>query len=75
MKCPTCVEQGLRSTVTEGPSLTTAMAYQPFYDEEGRYHVHDMNRQTTEYECSNGHAWSVTGIRPCWCGWPEKKDG
>lgn len=69
MICPECKEQGLKSKVYPGMSMTTAMFCQPFYDEEGNLHHHDFNTTTTEYSCSNGHHWTEKSSGECWCGW------
>lgn len=74
LKCPTCVEEDKESFIRVFPGSRTALFAQPFYDKEGRYHVHDPNVTTYNYKCSNGHEWSdrkIDGI--CWCGWPNKK--
>lgn len=60
MKCPKCEELGLMSTVRVGASITTCAAASSWYDEEGNYHYYDPNSTTTNYSCSQGHAWSVT---------------
>lgn len=65
MKCPTCVEQGERSTVTEGGGTTTLMGFSPFYDEDGVRHFHDGNTTTTSYRCSRGHSWSEKSKHRC----------
>ena len=72
MICPECKEQGLRSCVTPGAGTSTLMYCPGYYDEDGRYHSHDLNTSSTSYSCSNGHRWTEVGkpIR-CWCGWPE----
>jgi hypothetical protein len=44
-----------------------------FYDEEGRYHVHDSKEKKTQYKCSNGHEWEQSMTDQCWCGWVEGK--
>lgn len=75
MKCEICVAHGLKSIVNVGISTSTAMWCPPFYDEEGRFHDHDMNTTTTQYSCSNGHEWAEASKPTCWCGWPEDPDG
>lgn len=55
MKCPVCEEQRLKSTISTGGVMTTLMAYPRYYDENGKLHHHDNNRQTTEGVCSKGH--------------------
>ncbi|HUU59961.1 MAG TPA: hypothetical protein VMZ50_10480 [Phycisphaerae bacterium] len=73
MICPQCRAEGRRSTVTAGAGSMTSAYYPPFYDEDGKHHVHDANGGSQEFTCSNGHRWrESTGPAPCWCGWPEK---
>jgi hypothetical protein len=48
---------------------TTAVHCPPFYDEQGRLHHHDTNRQTRSFRCSNGHSWVEVEPQTCWCGW------
>ena len=70
MICPTCEAAGQKSVVTEGPSMSTAMHCPPFYDEEGKRHVHNSNTRRTDYSCSRGHRWTESHKGRCWCGWP-----
>ncbi len=72
MLCPECIKKGLKSMVYPGSGSTTCMYFQPFYDEEGKYHHHDGNITTYEYSCSNGHKWVEKSSGSCWCGWGEK---
>jgi len=65
MKCPKCVELGLKSTLTVGPSMSTAAYSQPFYDEEGRYHKHSSNTTIKKYKCSNGHKFKIKSKPAC----------
>ena len=74
MICATCKAEGQTSTVIgTGVSTTTAMYYQPFYDERGVYHSHDHNVISIDYRCSRGHRWTETAPLPrCpGCAWPE----
>lgn len=73
MKCPECVDLGLKSQVYTGLATTTWMHFPPFYDEKGKLHHHDKNHVTTSYTCSNGHKWRSSGMKPCWCGWPDNE--
>ena len=58
MKCPFCVEAGLRSTIhTSGYGAVTLMGHHTFYDEDGKYHSHDPNWRSQSYSCSNLHVW------------------
>ncbi len=67
MRCPVCVEQGTPSTLTRrsSGSVMHPVHVEPFYDEQGRYHLHDMSIIETEWECSNGHRLTVTSATPC----------
>lgn len=58
-RCPVCLAQGKKSTVTVGSSTGTLMASPTYYDENGVYHNDDPNTYTTEYSCSSGHHFSV----------------
>jgi len=69
MKCPVCVNEGLKSKVYPHFGFVAAAYYPPFYDEEGRLHNHDANVSATDYECSHGHQWTETTRGSCWCGW------
>ena len=73
--CPTCTQQGLRSIVHEGGSKVTSAYYPPFFDEEGRRHLHDRNVRTRSFRCSNGHSWSDRIHPGCWCGWKPEVSG
>jgi hypothetical protein len=64
-RCHRCNEEGLRSRVQVGSQTSTLMANVGWYDEDGHYHYHDMNRRTVQYSCSNGHAWSESKASPC----------
>lgn len=67
MKCPECIKEGKKSTISIGSSVITAMPVHRFYGEDGKYHEHDPNVRSTQYRCSNGHGW-VDGENPkCWC--------
>ena len=68
MKCPVCLIEHTKSTVTEGGGARTLMGHLPFHDEEGKRHDHDPNISTTGYKCSRGHVFSVALKRSCWCG-------
>lgn len=69
MKCPACTSEGKRSRVYPGVSSSTLMWCAPFYDEDGRYHHHDMNTTTTSFSCSKGHRWIESAKGSCSCGW------
>lgn len=65
MKCPVCVEKGLKSNVYVGMSTSTLMYCTPYYDEDGKYHNHDSNTHTTNYSCSHGHTWAESNNGSC----------
>lgn len=70
MICEKCKESGLRSTVHGGVSMSTLMHCPSWYDEDGRYHTHDLNWTTSDWHCSNGHRWRVREQGSCpACGW------
>lgn len=74
MKCPTCVQTGLKSSVQEEDSgVMTAMYCPSFFDEDGEEHWHNSNTMTMTYRCTQGHTFNETLSYRCWCGWPEKK--
>ena len=50
MICEQCREQGLKSKVFPGTTFVTAMAWQPYYDEDGNYVNNDPNVHTTDYQ-------------------------
>lgn len=73
--CRKCRDRGLRSFVHERAGGTrTLLACFPYYDEKGREHIHDHNRITSKYECSNGHRFKIKSYEECWCGWKSGKD-
>ena len=67
MKCKECVANGQKSKVYPGYSTTTCAGVQTFYDEDGKFHIHDPNVTTTTYTCSNGHEWVEDKRSKCFC--------
>lgn len=65
MKCKTCVELGLTSTLEIVSVFRTAMFEHQYYDRDGDYHLHDPNTTSTLYRCSNGHSTGETSRRHC----------
>ncbi len=65
MICEECKSEVLKSKVYEGITTCTDMYCQPYYDENGKYHHHDLNTSTTFYTCSNGHKWTKSQ-KPVW---------
>jgi hypothetical protein len=69
MICKICKKMGLRSIIKELAQCVTTLAHcEPWYDEDGRYHIHDCNTISITYQCSNGHEF-ITKSKPhqCWC--------
>jgi hypothetical protein len=71
MMCHYCVAEGEKSVLYAPTSgISTAMGWSPYYDEEGKYHFHDMNSLTAEYHCSRGHRYVETLQKRCPnCDW------
>lgn len=69
MICPECQKENNKSFVYPKGRVSTAMYCQPYYDENGVYHFHDLNRHTFQYSCSNGHLWAKVSKNKCHCGW------
>lgn len=73
MICKECVVLGEESQVLVGNSLTTLMHCFPYYDKKGVYHMHDTNKTTNYYSCSNGHNWFSSSNPQCPnCEWPNE---
>lgn len=77
MKCPVCAAEGQKSKVfPRGQSRTLMGGPFSHYDEDGYYHVHDINRVEQFYSCSNDHVWVVRCKDPCpneKCSWPDEE--
>jgi len=75
MICKQCQDQGTKSRVTPLGGTETLLGFNPYYDEEGRYHSHDPNTFTGRYKCSNDHEWIEQETTPCpapSCDWNKK---
>lgn len=67
-ECSICASAGEKPKVSIGMrSLYHPSApVEPYYDELGRYHWHDINRTVTVFRCANGHTWEGEPTRlPC----------
>jgi len=70
MICKHCKAEGEVSQVFVGPSRSTCMWNQPFYDEKGVYHSHNTNTVNKSYSCSRGHMWTENVKLSCPnCDW------
>jgi len=68
MICEECRAEGKKSNIyPKGYEIETLMSPLMFYDEGGRWHVHDHNPIHKNWECSNGHKIVNTEIPRCWC--------
>lgn len=71
--CPVCQKENKKSKVYYKGKSTDLMGCPEFYDTEGNWYYHDINRKVSVYECTNGHAWGVTEFDQCWCGFNKDK--
>ena len=65
MRCEQCKVDGLRSTMRSGGSSMTLMGGHEYYDEGGRFHVHDPNITTTSWKCDYGHVTLQKSTHKC----------
>jgi hypothetical protein len=73
MICEQCQKEELKSRIDLLPmGVRTAMGWQDFYDEDGKFHCHDPNVTTFNHKCSNGHEFSKSQKETCWCGWGKE---
>ena len=69
-KCPECVSAGLKSKVRPKTDIAIPLVHiipNKFYDEDGKWHNHSRHK-SEQYECDQGHLFSVTINTKCWCG-------
>jgi hypothetical protein len=76
MICQKCKAEGKKSRVNVPMGgFSTCMAWQNYYDEDGKYHHHDPNSHSSTYSCSEGHRWHVTTYSQCFsCDFNEGRD-
>jgi len=57
MKCPECEKLSLKSELHFANACFNLPCGGPhmYYDEEGVYHVHDNDKRSTQWWCSNKH--------------------
>lgn len=65
MRCSECEEKGRTHTVRDLGSSSTLLGSQRFYDEQDKFHIHDLNTITTVYRCSNGHVFKIEEKKKC----------
>lgn len=76
MICEKCKEEGLTSKVYTESMAHYCMAWEPYYDEQGVFHSHDVNHNGSLYRCSRGHVFHVNNIPTCPaknCDWNKDK--
>ena len=55
-QCPICKKLGYKSKLyLSGCEISTLLTSQQFYDEEGKFHIHNFNESYTNWYCSRGH--------------------
>lgn len=79
LKCPVCIEMGLKSEVRmRGKGAWRDAVIAPsddlFWDENGVYHDHGTGARSSMYHCSQGHRFKIARYRTCSCGWRGGQD-
>lgn len=69
VRCPFCTSRDDRSAVFVDCTIKTALAVSHYYDEAGRWHMHDPNTTSIVYHCAANHVWRDEKRDRCWCGW------
>jgi hypothetical protein len=68
MICPTCKAEGMKSRVFLAVfRYEDKIPQERYWDEDGKWHLHEFNPTTKGYECTNGHTWEETHTPLCWC--------
>ena len=63
-RCPYCADEGKRSSLyPPAYYYMTAMMTHPYYDEDGRRHLHNSNTSSGTWRCSRDHTWTRS-VRP-----------
>ena len=66
IECPKCKSRSLSIDF----STETLLYCQPFTDDDGRLHHHDINTTTTHCTCKKcRHSFTKSHTGSCWCGW------
>lgn len=74
MKCPECVDSGLRSIIRRLKASVSDGDLDKFYDEDGDLHRHDKSHLLELWKCSNGHQWETKQFSRCDCGWSARQN-
>lgn len=66
-RCEHCEAAGRPHKVIDLGQRSTAMHPNPYWDEDGRYHVHDRNHVTRTFQCRRCYyTWhETTYTQPC----------
>ena len=68
MICTECRNENVKSRVYITDSFYDLQTSQDrFFDEDGKWHCHDVNPTTIQYQCTNGHEWTEVKYASCWC--------
>ena len=74
LQCPDCKVKNFQSEIHITGCSTTLLAWSPYYDKDGKQHLHDPNVLTINYKCSKGHTWNEKDVIRWTCGCNAKKD-
>jgi hypothetical protein len=76
MICPKCQAEGKTSKIYGGFGISmTCVGFQPYYDEDGKYHYRNPNAGTSEYTCTNGHKIvQIQGNKCQNCDWGHEQE-
>jgi len=68
MICVLCRNENKKSRVyVMDVQYDSKEAQDRFFDEDGKWHVHDPNPTNTTYHCTNNHEWTEVKYAKCWC--------
>ena len=65
--CEKCNETDVVPKIFNLGTVRTLLDVKAFYDKGANYHLHDPNRDTTTYRCSNDHDWTECSVRSRYC--------
>lgn len=67
MKCPHCVREEKKSTLSVQKASPIEGRVSRYWDEEGNLHVHDDTVYRDVFQCSSGHTWMTEQKSRCPC--------